>query len=72
MDNKKELQNNQRVYFNSFEKRLNDAVSPAGGIAVKLISVMCYKSIIISNYYLLKNYYTGALPLKPHFILLLG
>jgi hypothetical protein len=39
MINKKELQNNQRVYINSLEKRLNEAVSPAGGIAVKLIFV---------------------------------
>jgi hypothetical protein len=36
-------------------------MSPAGGIAVKLISVIYYKSI-----------YTGALPLEPHFILFLG
>jgi hypothetical protein len=27
MINKKELQNNQRVYINSLEKRLNEAVS---------------------------------------------
>jgi hypothetical protein len=31
MINKKELQNNQRVYINSLEKRLNEAVSPFGG-----------------------------------------
>jgi hypothetical protein len=31
MINKKELQNNKRVYINSLEKRLNEAVSPAGG-----------------------------------------
>ncbi len=35
--------------------------APASGIAVKLISVMYYKSIN-----------TGALPLEPHFILFLG
>jgi hypothetical protein len=31
MINKKELQNNKRVYINSLEKRLNEAISPAGG-----------------------------------------
>jgi hypothetical protein len=31
MINKKELQNNQRVYINSMEKSLNEAVSHAGG-----------------------------------------
>ena len=31
MINKKELQNNQRVFMNSLGKRLNEAVSPAGG-----------------------------------------
>ncbi len=36
MINKKELQNNQRAYFNRLERRLNEAVSPAGGIAVNL------------------------------------
>jgi hypothetical protein len=31
MIDKKELQDNQRVYINSLEKRLNEAISPAGG-----------------------------------------
>jgi hypothetical protein len=31
MINKKELPNNQGAYINSLEKRLNEAVSPAGG-----------------------------------------
>jgi hypothetical protein len=31
MINKEELQNNQREYINSLEKRLNEAISPASG-----------------------------------------
>ena len=46
MINKKELQNNQRVYINRLEKSLNEAVSTAGGITVKLIFVKYRYSII--------------------------
>jgi hypothetical protein len=37
--NKKELQNNRRAYMNSLGRRLNEVISPAGGIAVKLTHV---------------------------------
>ena len=36
MINKKEMQNNQTIYNNSPDRRLKEAMSPAGGIAVKL------------------------------------